>query len=504
LIIHDAEEWEMVSKSWRAFLPITVIFLAQAWLYRAFFVDDALISFRYVQQFVGGNGLVYSVGEFVEGYSNFLWIIMLSPLHYFGVDLVLSSKVMGTMLSVATLGLTLEFAERFRFSIVAPLFLAVSVPFAAWSMGGLETPLFTFLLTASILTFVREEEQSAGWRSSLLFGLLALARPEGLVFAMVALGWRGWRLFRSRSRPTRCDALWLVVLGVIVVPYELWRFSYYGYLLPNTVYAKAMGLSLRPVLEGVYYLYRGLIAAGGVCLLGLPILLLFVQPRPAMWAKYLFVNVLVFALFVLVGGGDWMPMQRFAVHVLPLLMLLIHGGLARLSEALTVPRAAWLVGLLVVGQTLFWTMDSLEQRFVNGIASASDTATEDPTITFLRERIVPTDTIAVDAAGVFAFSLPLSVRVVDVNGLTDEHIAHQPAQFPGGLFGRGDGFGKWDVDYVLRQNPRFVQLAVTGTRADGDYTTLNTGQTLLVNDPRFREKYQPVDRPGVGGLFERR
>jgi arabinofuranosyltransferase len=494
----------MALKSWRTLLPITAIFLAQVWLYRAFFVDDALISFRYVQQFVGGNGLVYNVGEYVEGYSNFLWIILLSPLHHFGVDLVLSSKVIGTMLSVATLGLTLKFTERFRLSFVAPLFLAVSVPFAAWSVGGLETPLFTFLLTASILTFVREEEQSAGWCSGLLFGLLALARPEGLMFAMVALGWRAWRLFRSRSMPTSRDGLWLVALGVIVVPYVLWRFSYYGYLLPNTVYAKAMGLSLRPLLEGVYYLYRSLIAAGGVCLLGLPVLLLFAQPSPALWAKFLVVTVLVFALFIILGGGDWMPLQRFAVHVLPLLMILIHGGLLRLSDVLSVPRAALLVGILVAGQTLFWTMDSLEQRFINGIANASDTAAEDPRVTFLRERVVPTDTIAVDAAGIFAYSLPLSVRIVDVNGLTDEHIAHRPAQFPGGLWGRGDGFGKWDVDYVLNQNPRFVQLAVTGMRADGHYTTLNTGQTLLVNDPRFRDRYQPVDRPGVGGLFELR
>jgi hypothetical protein len=99
---------------------------------------------------------------------------------------------------------------------------------------------------------------------------------------------------------------------------------------------------------------------------------------------------------------------------------------------------------------------------------------------------------------------PLNVRLIDLNGLTDAHIAHQPAQFPGGLFGRGDGFGKWDIDYVLAQAPRYMQISVTGQDAAGDYTTLNTGQTLLVNDPRFRAVYQPLPKPELYGLFERR
>ena len=40
--------------------------------------DDSFISFRYAKNFVNGDGLVFNPGERVEGYTNFLWVMMLS------------------------------------------------------------------------------------------------------------------------------------------------------------------------------------------------------------------------------------------------------------------------------------------------------------------------------------------------------------------------------------------------------------------------------------------
>ncbi|MEO8666684.1 MAG: hypothetical protein ABI462_14415, partial [Ignavibacteria bacterium] len=41
-----------------------------------FIQDDAYISFRYIQNFVNGNGLVFNIGERVEGYTNLLWVLL--------------------------------------------------------------------------------------------------------------------------------------------------------------------------------------------------------------------------------------------------------------------------------------------------------------------------------------------------------------------------------------------------------------------------------------------
>ncbi len=162
-----------------------------------FFVDDAFITFRYVQQFVAGNGLVYNIGERVEGYSNFLWVMLLSPPYALGADLVMAARVLSIMLSVGTLILVFYLARRSSYPILAPIMLAAAGPFGAWTIGGLETSLFAFLLTASTAAFVREEERGYGWTSGLLFGLLALARTEGVIFFALAVAFRVRRLLST-------------------------------------------------------------------------------------------------------------------------------------------------------------------------------------------------------------------------------------------------------------------------------------------------------------------
>ena len=51
-----------------------------AWLSHVawFLCDDAFISFRYARNLLEGHGLVFNPGEYVEGYSNFLWTLELA------------------------------------------------------------------------------------------------------------------------------------------------------------------------------------------------------------------------------------------------------------------------------------------------------------------------------------------------------------------------------------------------------------------------------------------
>lgn len=482
---------------------IALFFTAHVWLFRGFFVDDAFITFRFVEQWTQGNGPVYNIGERVEGYSNFLWVVLLAPFDLLGVELVLAAKALGILSSLLTLLLCWRFARRFSVLPIAPLLLAVSGSFAAWAVGGLETPLFTFLLMASGYTFLREEERGTGWLSGVLFGLLALTRPEGLLFSLIAAVFRGWRLYSTGREIQRQDWFRMAALAAIVGPYFVWRVQYYGYLLPNTVYAKSMGLHLRAFLEGTFYIYKALAAAGGLFFLALPILVALVDGERSLSVVYLAVNVLVYGLFIVLSGGDWMPMQRFLVHLHPFLYLLVHAGLVRLNGIWRTRKRSLILSLLVLGQVGVLMMASLEQRFVVGTGRGNLIPDGGEKVAYLLQKVQPYDTIAVVDAGIIAYQLPLTVRIVDMVGLTDVHIAHLPVRFPGGLFGRGDAFGKWDVDYTLAQEPRFVDVNLREQTPDDRWETEFTGTALLINDSRFREKYQLVEEPGVSGLFKR-
>ncbi|MCC6455667.1 MAG: glycosyltransferase family 39 protein [Caldilineaceae bacterium] len=493
-----AERTKVRGVTWLTLTAAALLFVGHSWLYRAFIIDDAYITFRFVQQWVNGNGLVFNIGERVEGYSNFLWIVLLAPFAWFDVDLVTAAKILGVTCSIITIFVTWRFALHAGLLGIASLLLAATAPFAVWSMGGLETPLVTCLVMISAYVFVREEETERGAWSGFWLALLALTRPEALLFAGIAVLLRLWMLWQQRRWPARRDWLRAALLVAIVGLYFLWRWSYYGYLLPNTVYAKSMGGHPRAWIEGFYYLYSSLTAVGGFAWVALPVSLLLAQTRLGIAERYWLSASAALALFMVVSGGDWMPLNRFAVHGLPLIFLAIEAGLIRLSM---IWNRRWLLPLVVTGQIAFFLFQSAETLFVDNILARQPATGFAPTVALLATQTwQPGDSIAVVDAGYLPYNLPLEVRVIDMVGLTDSHIAHLPAQFPGGLFGRGDGFGKWDVAYVLAQNPRFVQAPVLSRGADGSVVTIFTGATRLLNHPDFQARYRELS---VSGLFER-
>src|SRR5437762_4060818 len=60
----------------------------------AFTVDDAYISYRYARNFARGLGLVYNPGERIEGYTNFLWTLLIG----FGFKLHLDPEAVAKIL----------------------------------------------------------------------------------------------------------------------------------------------------------------------------------------------------------------------------------------------------------------------------------------------------------------------------------------------------------------------------------------------------------------------
>lgn len=474
------------------------IYFLQLWLFSGFTVDDSFITFRFVKQLNGGNGLVYNIGDVVEGYSNLLWILILAPLDRFGWELAIAAKLVGATFGLLALAITWNATRRLAHAWITPVLLASTPAFAAWAISGLETPLFTFLLLFATITFLWEEENNRGWTSGLLFALLALTRPEGLMFGMVAFLYRSLVLFKSRQRPAKRDYLRLASWLLPVALYFLWRAQYYGYWLPNTVYAKSMGFPARAAMEGIYYIYGGIVALGGWFVLAIPFVGLLMKWRFPSESVLLLAMILAQLALVLISGGDWMPLWRFWVHILPLIYLLIHRGL--IAIAVPWPKPGIVLPLLIVGQCAYLLTGALEIRFVQGIGAGSLLEPPGSQITYLMQHVEPKGTIAVVDAGRIAYELPLSVRIVDMVGLTDGHIAHKPAQFPGGLWGRGDAFGKWDVEYVLAQKPQYIQTNVINVQ-NGQYETNFTGTTLLLIDPSFGAVYAPVGLPGTAGIF---
>src|SRR5262245_52039452 len=77
-----------------------------------FVTDDAYISFVYSRNLAEHGQLVFNLGDPVEGYSNFLWTVVLGALMVVGVPPEWSSRVLGTACAVVTLYLVVAVVER--------------------------------------------------------------------------------------------------------------------------------------------------------------------------------------------------------------------------------------------------------------------------------------------------------------------------------------------------------------------------------------------------------
>lgn len=115
--------------------------------------DDAYISYRYVKNFLDGDGLVFNQGERVEGYTNFFLIILMICFGLFGLDYIVVSKIIGITSGIGILVLMVLWINKI-FEDKPPLVLTVAAlwllvtngVFAYWTVSGLETLLFAALI----------------------------------------------------------------------------------------------------------------------------------------------------------------------------------------------------------------------------------------------------------------------------------------------------------------------------------------------------------------------
>ena len=273
-----------------------------AWLTSVswFLTDDAFISFRYVRNLLNGHGLVFNVGERVEGYSNFLWVLELAAI--WGVLDIRPEHAapwLSVLFTALTLALMLWWIARLPglrmrglASWMALALVCSSATFAVWtSGGGLETRQFTFFVVAAVVCLSLYRNLRWGLlAASVSLALASLTRPEGPLIAACCFAWFGalqlpaaLSALRRASEPQDVSLktaivamakgidwrglLYLIApFAIIVGAHFLFRYAYYGEWLPNTYYAK----HIRPWYEsGFRYLWAAALETGLYLLLPL-------------------------------------------------------------------------------------------------------------------------------------------------------------------------------------------------------------------------------------------
>ena len=385
--------------------------------------DDAFISFRYAKHWSEGHGLVYNIGEWVEGYTNLLWTLWIG----LGMMVGWQPEWFAHVSSVSAYAVMLGVLALFRNRVLSiPLVLVAGMAHVrSFATSGLETQWFLTLIVLFIWA-LRERRWKLMW-TAMVLGMLT--RPEGglLWAAVLPVLW-----IEERKQVVRTAGIGLLTL----VSLGLWRWLTYGEWLPNTFYAKAQSanwsqgwLYIRLFFQMYWFVPLGWLAA---------IPLLKKDSTHRRWAGFSVLFSTLYALHVMRVGGDFM-MARFALPwAIPLVMLLGTWVQEQVGDI----RKGGVILLLATGVSVTAIapngLDEINDGVfgIEGITEESHWYTEEwrrkaelagAEIKPMLEG-TPIQVVIYGAQAMFAYYAELPYALEGMTGLTDAELARLPSR----------------------------------------------------------------------------
>ncbi len=450
-----------------AFILIAVfgVFIFSAQIYKNFISDDALISIRYADNFINGHGLCWNPGERpVEGYSNLLWILLVSFIGLFNHDLIGAARFAGFLCVFMMMGsICAEFLRgrsKNYFGLAITLsFVALSGTVAAWVYGSLEQSLNCALLALSLWAVFRfvdsgDKNFKNVVLSGVLMGLLALSRLDGILFAFIITG-AVMLLETGKGAENLKNIKLLIIPAAAVALQAVFRLAYYGALIPNTALIK-ISPSMEHASVGLTYVMNGIISMKLFFIPAAAGALFMLFDSGARKKTVILLAVLISWLaYIVFIGGDIFPAYR---HMMPAIIIgafLIIGGFIKAWEA----KPAAIINVPVIFITcLLCVLYGVTQPWeIQNFKAANETwernAMEAGRViggAFEKERPV----VAVTAAG----SLPYAsgLPAIDLFGLNDYELPrfYRPKTAGKGWIGHEQG----SAAYVIKRMPDLISL----------------------------------------------
>jgi len=447
-----------------------------------FYHDDAYIALRYAQNFLNGNGLVWNIGERVEGYTSLLWILLAVSLAKFGINIVFASRILGivSLIGVYVILIVMKKNEGWYSSLL----IASNGAVIAWSIGGLETSGFAFLITACLLY---SERLMNGNHSlyflvlGLLYGIAVLCRPETILFFAVAIIWFMALWVLKKNQSLKIIALFLLGFLLIVVPHLFWRLSYYGELMPNTFYVKA-GFDVNNFPFGIKYILQFcLFQFSALMILALGIGLSTERLSTGNW--FLISSLILYLIYIAYIGGDHMQWFRFFVPILPILYLLIIREVRQLTN---LTSRKWIFPATIT--ILFCTnlASTAYAGVVMGWRKVDPAAYHGKLVgQYIKENWQKNSLVALNTAGSTAFYSKL--RCIDMLGLNDKHIARTKPKRTSLYWANLPGHRKGDGLYVLARKPDYIIIG----GAEGYMGAWFISDKEIIENKDFKINYRP-------------
>ncbi len=443
----------------------------------SFIQDDAYISYRYVANFLNGDGLVYNIGERVEGFTNFGWTIYLILLGAAGLDYIFISQITGLLFGIGMVALTyllalIVFEKNKLYASMATALVALNFSLAHWSPAGLETAAFGFFAMLSVYLFIKR----SWW---LIFSILMAVwiRPDGVVMA-------GLLMIIEAILAKRIPRFTLIsnaTAFVLSLPFVVFKYMYYGSIVPNPFYAKT-GFNLAQLKNGLEYTGT-FISDYAFYGAGLAIALL-IYKKLSRAARVIWWVSVIFTIYIILIGGDVLKVHRFFLPIFGTSAILTILSLKFLVEKyfsrFIRPAVVVIVTVGLVALTVYLPYDFV-MRYNN--TERGFTRKMQTKAIYMKESDSTNFSVALTTIGIFGYEL-IGHRVVDMLGLTDTTIAKHAEKPIAGMQSTWKEV-KHNSEYLLSSNLDYIIFST-------DLKPSAPAERALLLYPQFLNDYRTV------------
>ncbi len=200
-----------------------------SFLVKDFRLDDALIYYRYIENFINGNGLVYNIGEKFNAISSPLYIYISLAVSLITREVETTQFLMNSLfmiLSGISLAYLFYFLNKPSLAFLSSIIFITTKYF--YMTFGLESNLFILLSLICIILYFRKNLLGL----SVVSGLLVLTRGEGLFLVLIL-----WALIFYEQKKFSL-VKYLLLAGLIVILNNIFNYIYFDSFLPHTLTAK--------------------------------------------------------------------------------------------------------------------------------------------------------------------------------------------------------------------------------------------------------------------------
>jgi len=300
----------------------SVVLFRSAWL-----CDDAYITYRVVDNFVNGYGLRWNTVERVQVYTHPLWMFLNAALYLITREVFFTSIFLSLLISVCVLILYSKFVASSNYAAVIGIaILTFSKAFMDFSTSGLENPMTHLLLILFFIFYFNvKEETKKIFIVSLVAGLAAFNRMDTVLFYIPAII---YLIYTSRYK---IKSIYISLSSFIpFILWELFSLFYYGFLFPNTAYAKlSTGIEETLLMQHglLYYIKNFFFDPITLVNIAISIAVSFCKIRKGYLP--IAIGMLLYLVYILRIGGDFMLGRYFSALLLLAVMIITHSSFTK-------------------------------------------------------------------------------------------------------------------------------------------------------------------------------